>query len=107
MSRLFEPDDAVTQLTELMQHERVIEKTPIDPEVRGKRRRFRLVVGGTVVLLILAAAGSYAGITLNAPIQPAGVPYSFTISRRQWKRESPRVFASPRSRGNQRGTSRQ
>ncbi len=71
MSRLFEPDDAVTQLTELMEHEQVIEKPVVAPEVRSKRRRFRTVIAGIVVLGVLAAAGSYAGIVLNAPLGAA------------------------------------
>jgi D-alanyl-D-alanine carboxypeptidase (penicillin-binding protein 5/6) len=71
MSRLFEPDDAVTQLTELMQHEQVIEKPAIDPDVRRKRRRFRSVIGGIIVLVVAAAAGSYAGIVLNSPVAAA------------------------------------
>lgn len=71
MSRLFEPDDAVTQLTEIMQHETVIERPVVEPEVRQKRRRFRIVIAGIVVLVLLAAAGTYAGVVLNAPLGAA------------------------------------
>jgi D-alanyl-D-alanine carboxypeptidase (penicillin-binding protein 5/6) len=71
MSRLFEPDDAVTQLTAIMQHEQVIEKPEIDPDVRRKRRRFGTVIAGIVVLALLAAAGTYVGIVLNLPLGAA------------------------------------
>jgi D-alanyl-D-alanine carboxypeptidase (penicillin-binding protein 5/6) len=71
MSRLFEPDDAVTQLTEIMQHEQVIEKPTVAPEVRRKRRRFGIVIAGITILAILAAAGSYVGIVLNLPLGDA------------------------------------
>ena len=71
MSWQLDSDDGVSRLTELMQHEQVIEKTAVDPKVRQKRRRFRLVVSGTIVLVLLAAAGSYVGITINAPIGAA------------------------------------
>jgi len=71
MTSHFQSSDGLSQLTELMGDERVIEKPPVDPQVRRKRRRFGLVVSGTVVLVLLAVAGSYVGITLNAPLGEA------------------------------------
>ncbi len=76
MASHHQSSDGLSQLTELMSNEQVIEKRaapPIDPQVRRKRRRFRIVIAAMVVLVVAAAAGSYAGIVLNLPIGPADV----------------------------------
>ena len=75
MTPRYDPNDGLSQLTELMRDERVIEtrreSEPVEPEVRRRRGRRRLVTGGIVTVLVLAFAASYVGWALNAPVGTA------------------------------------
>jgi len=61
-------DDGLAQLAGMMRDERVIEKASVDPQLRRRRRRRGLIASGIVAVIVLALAGTYAGVTLTAPL---------------------------------------
>lgn len=63
-----EPSDGVSQLTELMQHEQVVEPPPVDPQVRRRHRRRGLIIGGIITVVVLGLTGGYVGWALTAPV---------------------------------------
>ena len=75
MTPRYDPDDGISQLSELMRDERVIESRrdpePVEPQERRRRTRRRLIATGIVAVLVLAFAGSYVGWALNAPVGTA------------------------------------
>ncbi|CAN5381534.1 hypothetical protein BH09ACT4_BH09ACT4_04330 [soil metagenome] len=75
MTPQFDPSDGLSQLTELMRDERVIDSgrptASVDPAARLTQRRRRLIVVGIVTVLALAFTGSYVGYALNAPLGAA------------------------------------
>ncbi|MEO8263219.1 MAG: D-alanyl-D-alanine carboxypeptidase [Pseudolysinimonas sp.] len=71
MSWYQEPSDGVTQLTDLMQHEKLVEKPELDPGVVRRRRRRGLLIGGIITVVVLALTGGYVGYTLTAPVGAA------------------------------------
>jgi len=71
MSWYEQPSDGVSQLTDLMQHEQVIERPEVDPDLRRRRRRRGLLIGGIITVVVLGLTGGYVGWALNAPIGAA------------------------------------
>ena len=71
MSWYEQPSDGVSQLTDLMQHEQVIERPEVDPSLRRKRRRRGLLIGGIVTVVVLGLTGGYVGWASSAPIGAA------------------------------------
>ncbi len=69
------PSDGISQLTELMRYEPVIETPagppPVDPVRRRKQRRRRATIALIVAFAILAGSGGYAAFALTAPIGTA------------------------------------
>ena len=72
--RPHEGGDGLSQLTELMQHEQVIDRPapePIDPDARRGRRRRRLIVSGIAAVVIIGLTVGYVTYCLNAPVGAA------------------------------------
>lgn len=69
------PADGLSQLTELMRYEPVVETPagppPIDPVRRRKQRRRRGTIALIVAVAVAAGSGGYAAFALTAPIGTA------------------------------------